>query len=290
MKMMSKVAVAVTGLVFCASAASAEMIQIKGSDTIVNLTQKLAEVYMQNNPGAKISVTGGGSGTGIAAVINKKCHIGNSSRSISAKEIELASAAGVTPSRVVIAIDGLTVIVNEKNPLKKLTVEQIGAIFRGKITNWSEVGGANMPITLYGRQSNSGTYGFFREMVLKGEYSPKMRSMNGNAQIVESVKADPTGIGYVGVGYVREANGLTVLDVAFKDGMPYASPLDESAVDSGDYPIARPLYQYVGGTVSGAVKDFMQFETSPEGQKIVEAEGFFKITGEYRELNARVGL
>ncbi|MBF0122492.1 MAG: PstS family phosphate ABC transporter substrate-binding protein [Candidatus Omnitrophica bacterium] len=290
MKMMSKIALAVTGLVFCASAVSAEMIQIKGSDTIVNLVQKLAEVYMQQNPEAKISVTGGGSGTGIAGMINKKCDIGNASRAISAKEIELASAAGLNPSRVVIAIDGLSVIVNDGNAVTKLTVEQIGAIFRGKITNWSEVGGSNMPITLYGRQSNSGTYGFFREMVLKGEYSPKMRSMNGNAQIVESVKADPTGIGYVGVGYVRDAAGLTVLEVAFKDGMPYASPLDEKAVESGDYPIARPLYQYVGGTVSGAVKEFMQFETSPEGQKIVQTEGFFPITDEYRNLNARVGL
>jgi len=288
--MLSKVGIAVLGAVLAATAVSAEMIQVKGSDTIVNLVQKLAEVYMQKYPGVKIAVTGGGSGTGIAGIINKKCDIGNASRSISAKEIELAAAAGIDPSRVVIAIDGLSVIVNANNPVRQLTVEQIGAIFKGKVTNWSEVGGPNMPITLYGRQSNSGTYGFFREMVLKAEYSPKMRSMNGNAQIVEAVKADPTGIGYVGVGYVRGASGLTVLGVALKEGMPYASPLDQAAVDSGAYPIARPLYQYVGGAVEGAVLDFMKFETSAEGQGIVEKEGFFPITEEYRGLNSRVGI
>ncbi len=290
MKMFSKVAAVAAGLALMTSVASAEMIQIKGSDTIVNLVQKLAEVYMQQNPGVKIAVTGGGSGTGIAAMINKKCDIGNASRAISAKEIELASAAGVNPSRVVIAIDGLSVIVNPQNGVTKLTRDQVGAIYKGKIANWSEVGGPDMPITLYGRQSNSGTYGFFREVVLQGEYSPKMRSMNGTAQIVEAVKADPSGIGYVGVGYVKNGTGFTILDIAFNEKSEYVSPLDEAAVDAGTYPIARPLYQYVGGSVSGEVKKFLQFETSEEGQKIVEEEGFFKITDEYRGLNARVGI
>ena len=290
MRMFSRVGVTVLGLAMMAATASADMIQVKGSDTIVNLVQRLAEVYMQKNPAVKISVTGGGSGTGIAAMINRKCDIADASRAISAKEIEMASAAGINPSRVVIAIDGLSVVVNSGNMVSKLTVDQIGGIFKGKIVNWSEVGGSDMPITLYGRQSNSGTYGFFREMVLKGEYSPQMRSMNGNAQIIEAVKADPSGIGYVGVGYARSASGLTVLDVAANASGAYVSPLDESAVDSGAYPIARPLYQYVGGVVEGDVKDFLTFETSPEGQRIVAEEGFFKITDEYRSLNSRVGL
>jgi phosphate transport system substrate-binding protein len=284
------VGVAVAGLGFLATTASAEMIQIKGSDTIINLVQKLAEVYMQQNPGAKISVTGGGSGTGIAAIINKKCHIADASRAISAKEMESAAAAGVSPTRIVIAIDGLSVIVNENNPVSQLTSGQIGKIFKGEISNWSEVGGSNMPINLYGRQSNSGTYGFFRDSVLKGEYSPKMNSMNGNSQIVEAVKADPSGIGYVGVGYVKNADGITVVEVASGANGIYKTPLDKASVEDGSYPISRPLYQYVSGTPSGDVKKFIQFELSEQGQRIVEEEGFYMIADEYREQNAKNGL
>jgi phosphate transport system substrate-binding protein len=290
MKMLSKLGVAVVGLAVMAGAASAEMIQIKGSDTIINLTQKLAEIYMQQNPGAKISVTGGGSGTGIAALINKKCNIANSSRAINAKEMESATSIGVSPTRIVVAIDGLSVVVNGGNSATRLTVTQIGKIYRGEITNWSEVGGSNMPINLYGRQSNSGTYGFFREMVLKGEYSPKMNSMNGNSQIVEAVKADPSGIGYVGVGYVKNATGVNIVDVAFSADADYKSPLDKQAVEAGTYPIARPLYQYVNGTPSGETKEFLQFELSAEGQRIVEEEGFYTIAEEYRTQNAKSGL
>ncbi len=290
MKMLAKLGVAVVGLALMAGAASAEMIQIKGSDTIINLTQKLAEIYMQQNPGVKISVTGGGSGTGIAALINKKCHIANSSRAINAKEMESAAATGVSPTRIVIAIDGLSVVVNSGNIATRLTVEQIGKIYRGEIKNWSEVGGSNMPINLYGRQSNSGTYGFFREMVLKGEYSPKMNSMNGSSQIVEAVKADPSGIGYVGVGYIKNPDGINVVDVAFNANADYKSPLDKQAVEAGTYPIARPLYQYVNGTPSGEAKKFLQFELSSEGQRIVEEEGFYMIAEEYVAQNAKSGL
>jgi phosphate transport system substrate-binding protein len=290
MNIIRTLGVAVTGLVFLATAASAEMIQVKGSDTIINLVQKLAEVYMQQNPGSKISVTGGGSGTGIAAIINKKCHIADASRAISAKEMESAVAAGVSPTRIVIAIDGLSVVVNKNNPVSQLTSGQIGKIFKGEISNWSEVGGSNMPINLYGRQSNSGTYGFFRDSVLKGEYSPKMNSMNGNSQIVEAVKADPSGIGYVGVGYVKNADGITVVEVASGANGVYKTPLDKASVEDGSYPIARPLYQYVSGTPSGEVKKFIQFELSEQGQKIVEEEGFYMIANEYKEQNAKNGL
>jgi phosphate transport system substrate-binding protein len=291
MKVMSKVGMAVIGLALFAGVASAEMIQIKGSDTIINLVQKLAEIYMQENAGVKISVTGGGSGTGLAALVNKKCAIANASRAISAKEVESAVSTGVSPSRIVIAIDGLSVVVNGQNPVSKLSVGQIGKIFRGEIKNWSDVGGRNMPINLYGRQSNSGTYGFFRDMVLKGEYASSMNTMNGNSQIAEAVKADPSGIGYIGVGYVRSASGMTVVDVAMKEGGAYISPLDKAAVESGAYPIARPLYQYVDGTPSGAVKAFLAFELSEQGQRVVEEEGFYPVTAEeYKAANAKFGL
>lgn len=270
--------------------ASAAMLQVKGSDTSINLVQKQAEVYMQKEPSVKIAVTGGGSGTGIAALINGKCDIANSSRTINGKEIESALGNNVSPSRIVIAIDGLSVVVNAANPVARLTMDQIGGIYRGEIRNWSEVGGANMPIALYGRQSNSGTYGFFRELILKGEYSQAMKSMNGSSQVAEAVKADPSGIGYVGVGYARSASGITVVTVAANAHSAYESPLDEAAVDSGKYPIARPLYQYVNGTPKGAAKDFIAFELSDAGQKIVAEEGFFRITSEYKAGNAKAGF
>ena len=290
MKMLSKVGIAVAGLAMLAGTASAEMIQVKGSDTIINLVQKEAETYMQKNPAVKISVTGGGSGTGIAALLNKQCSIADASRTINAKEMDTANTNGVTPSRIVIAFDALSIVVNSGNSVKELTKEQVGAIYRGDIKNWSEVGGANMPINLYGRQSNSGTYSFLQEMVLKGNYSSKMNSMNGNSQIVEAVKADPSGIGYIGVGYAIEATGVTILDIKMKDGQPAISPVDKAAVMSGKYPIARPLYQYVSGNPSGAIKEFIQFELSKEGQAIVEKEGFYEIPGEYKEANAKFGL
>lgn len=290
MKNLSGLAMAAVVLAMSVTPASAEMVQIKGSDTIINLVQKQAEVYMQQNPGVKISVTGGGSGTGIAAMINKQCAIANASRAINAKELELAATNGVQPSRIVVAFDALSIVVNSGNPVKVLTKDQVGAIYRGDIRNWSEVGGDNMPINLYGRQSNSGTYGFLQEMVLKGNYSSKMNSMNGNSQIVEAVKADPSGIGYIGVGYARQASGVSILDINMSNGQPAISPVDKPAVMSGKYPIARPLYQYVSGNPSGVVKEFLQFELGPEGQRIVEEEGFYEIPDEYRDANARFGL
>lgn len=267
-----------------------EMLQIKGSDTLINLVQKLAEEYMAENPGAYIAVTGGGSGTGIAALINKKCDIANASRLMKSKEIAQASEGGVDVKRVVIAMDGLSVITNPGNPIDKLTLGEIGRIFRGEVTNWKEVGGNDVPITLYGRQSNSGTFVFFRDAVLKGDYSQKMNRMNGNAQIVEGIKQDVSGIGYVGVGYVKDAAGLTILKVAAKAGGTYASPLNSEDVKSGKYPISRPLNQYINGSPEGAVKAFLEYEISVTGQRIVEEEGFFPIPGEYEEFNTKAGL
>ena len=278
------------GLIWNSNAQAEDMLQIKGSDTLINLVQKLAEEYMTENPGAYIAVTGGGSGTGIAALINSKCDIANASRLMKSKEIAQASEGGVDVKRVVIAMDGLSVITNPSNPIDKLTLDEIGKIFRGEVANWKEVGGNDVPITLYGRQSNSGTFVFFRDAVLKGDYSQKMNRMNGNAQIVEAAKQDISGIGYVGVGYVKDATGLTILKVAAKAGGTYASPLNSEDVKSGKYPISRPLNQYINGSPKGAVKAFLEYEISATGQKIVEEEGFFPIPGEYEEFNTKAGL
>ncbi len=290
--MRNLVKLAIIGLaVLVAQTASAqEMLQIKGSDTLINLVQKLSEEYMKKYPSNYVAVTGGGSGTGVAALINQKCDIANASRLMKPKEIKMAKDNGVTANRIVIAMDGLSVIVNPENPITQLTKDEIGAIFRGDVKNWSEIGGPDMPINMYGRQSNSGTFVFFQDYVLKGDYSAKMNRMNGNAQIVEAVKSDKSAIGYVGVGYVKDATGLTVVSVASKRGGEYASPLNSADVKSGKYPIARPLNQYVAGIPEGAIRKFLEFELSPEGQRIVEEEGFFPIPSEYEEFNSQVGL
>lgn len=269
--------------------AAGNTVIIKGSDTQVNVVQRLAEVFMEQYPGKKVSVTGGGSGTGVAALINGKCDIANSSRSMKDKEISQAMDRGISPKRILIGMDGLSVIVNESNPVDELTSAQIAKIYKGEITNWSQVGGPNQEITLYGRQPNSGTYVFFRDYI-KGDYSSRMKEMNGTAQIVEAVKQDPGGIGYVGVGYLKEATGVNIVNVAPREGAEYSSPLDYEKVKTGEYPISRPLNQYVNGDISGDARDFILFELSSEGQKIMEEEGFYRIPEDYKTINAKNGF
>ncbi len=274
--------------------AQKKMIQVKGSDTMVNLVQILAEEFMNKNPQTPIAVLGGGSGTGISAIINGTCQIATHSREWKQSEINQAWEKGVKPRFFVIAIDGLSIIVNGSNPIEKLTKDQVGAIYRGEIKNWKVVGGPDMPISLYGRQSNSGTYVFLQEHVLGNKnYSSDMKEMNGNAQIIESVMQDQAGIGYVGVGYVVDKDtgkvrkGLKVLNIS-KDAKSEAySPLEKANIDSGNYPIARALYEAVNGKPGGGVADFLRFEVGPDGQKIVEREGFFTIGAAHQENNEK---
>ena len=271
------------------------MIQVKGSDSEVNLVQRLAEVFMQKNPGANISVTGGGSGTGIAALINKRTDIANSSRDLSPKEEEEAKKAGVQPFRIIFATDGISVVTHPTNPISKLTLEQLGKIFKGEITNWKEVGGKDAKISLYGRQSNSGTYVFFREFVVKADYSPHMKAMNGNAQIVEGIKKDKDGIGYVAVGYVVDEKGkimpgIKILNIATDAQSEAYSPAKMENVMSKKYPITRPLNQYTNGIPSGKLSNFIKFELSKEGQEIVRKEGFFPVQKDWMEFNRKQGL
>ena len=265
-------------------------IQIRGSDTEVNLVQRLAEEFMKQHPQIGVAVTGGGSGTGIAALMNKTVDIANSSREMKAEELRQARDRGVDPVRLVFAMDGLSVIVNSSNSVESLTLGQIGRIFRGEIKNWRGVGGPDLPISLYGRQNNSGTYVFFRDFVLRGEYSERMKAMNGNAQIVETVKGDPGGIGYVGSGYTvdgkgRVVEGIKVLNVAPREGARAISPLKLENIMDGTYPITRPLNQYVDGEPEGAVKAFIRFELSRDGQAIVRGEGFYPVSPDFARAN-----
>lgn len=268
------------------------MIRVKGSDTEVNLVQSLVEEYNKKYPHVQIAVTGGGSGVGIAALIDGNIDIANSSRPMKAKEEEdLKAKQGKEAHAIRFAVDGLAVIVHQDNPLDAITLEDLGKVFRGEITGWAELGGPDKAINLYGRQSTSGTYVFFMEKVLKGDYAATMRNMGGNADIVEAVRGDVTGIGYVGIGFATEgdrtAPGLKALKIAAGAGEEALSPVVLDNIVSGKYPLTRPLYQYVIGKPSGAILEFLKFEVSEAGQKIVLEEGFYPITPADREFNQK---
>ncbi|MBU2598181.1 MAG: phosphate ABC transporter substrate-binding protein [Actinobacteria bacterium] len=274
--------------------ASDAFIQIKGSDTEVNLVQRLAEEFMKDHQ-IYIAITGGGSGTGIASLINKQTDIANSSRAMKDEEIKLAKDNGVDPVAIVFALDGLALIVHESLPVESLTLDEISQIYRGEVTNWKEVGGPDLGISMYGRQSNSGTYIYLRDNVIKGDYSPKVRSMNGTAQIVEAVRKDKAGIGYVGIGYIIDDKGNTLsgiksLEIAKDINSPFVSPLDPENVKSGLYPIVRPLYQYTDGKPKGNILNLILFELSDRGQDLVMKEGYYPVTSEYMEINESLGI
>lgn len=263
--------------------------QIKGSDTEVNMVQRLTEVYNEKKPNVQFAVTGGGSGTGIAALIDKQIDVANSSRPMKDEEISQAQANGVEPVAFIFAQDGLAVVVNESNGIESLTLDQVGAIYRGDITNWKDVGGEDREISTYGRQSSSGTYVFFMETVVKGDYTAEMKMLAGNANIVEGVVADVAGIGYIGVGYAKDGDsvvsGLKVLEIAKDASSEATSPLVMENILQGKYPLVRPLYHYTDGKPEGSLKDYLEFVFSADGQAVVEEEGFFPINAEYQAMN-----
>ena len=281
---MKKLLAAVSVLAALVTAGIAKEVMVKGSDTMLNLVQNLAEAFNNAHPDATVSVTGGGSGVGISAVVNKQTDIGDASRSIASKEISTARANGVNPVEYVIAIDGVCIITHASNTVEKLTLDQLGQLYSGKITNWNAVGGPNLKVSLYGRQPSSGTFVYVRDEAVKADYASSMRQMNGNSQIVEAVKADSGGIGYVGVGYARE-QGIKVLQLS-RNGTDYYSPFDEKAISSNTYPLARPLFQYTNGKAKGDAKAFIEFEVGPDGQKVVSDQGFYPLTQDYKDRNS----
>jgi phosphate transport system substrate-binding protein len=263
------------------------MIMVAGSDSEVNLVTRLAEEYMNANPNVAIAVTGGGSGVGISSLIDGDIDIANSSRPMKeAEEADLKAKQGQDPYAVRFAIDGVAVVLNESNPITEMTVDQIGAIYRGEITNWSEVGGENLAISLYGRQSTSGTYVFFMEKVVQADYSPEMRNLAGTSDIVEAVTNDPGGIGYAAIGYATK-DGIKAAMVAADDASEAYDPTILENVTSGDYPLTRPLYQYMIGKPEGAILDFLLYEVGEVGQQIVLEEGFYPLTGADKDFNKK---
>lgn len=254
---------------------AATTITIKGSDTLVILNQRWAEAYMSKNSGISIQVTGGGSGTGISALINGSTDICAASRTMSQKEkLSLRDRFNTTGVEIPVARDGLAIYLNEANPVKELSLQQISDIYRGKIINWKDVGGEDAKIILYSRENNSGTYVYFKEHVLKGkDFSPLAQSLPGTAAVANAIAKDKRGIGFGGAAY---AKGIKFCLVKKTDKDAAYEPTMEN-VKSGKYPISRYLYFYVRNKPSGDIKQFIDWTTGPEGQGIVNHVGYFPL-------------
>ena len=264
-----------------ASVSQEQYIENKGSDTIVNLALAWAERYQDEHPDVRISVTGGGSGTGIAALINKTVDIANASRQIKSEEIDQAKANGVDPVEHVIARDAIAVIVNPENPVNELTLKQISDIYSGKINNWSDVGGEDRPVVRLSRETNSGTHVYFLETVLrlgskedKTLFSTDTLLLPSSEGIIAEVRQNPNAIGYDGLGYVPK--DLKMIAIAKEPGGNYVLP-SIATVNDKSYPIARDLYMYTNGEPSGIVKTYLDWIHSDEAQKIVAALGFVPV-------------
>jgi phosphate transport system substrate-binding protein len=261
-----------------ASVSSATYIENKGSDTIVNLALAWAERYQGEHPEVRISVTGGGSGTGIAALINGTVDIANASRKIKEEEIADAQSNGIEPVEHIVARDAIAVIVHPANPVSQLTLEQISDIYSGKISNWSEVGGEDRPIVRLSRETNSGTHVYFLETVLrlgnsddKTLFSMDTLLLPSSEGIIAEVRQNPNAIGYDGLGYVPK--DLKMIAIAEQEGGAYVLP-SISTVNDKTYPIARDLYMYTDGEPSGIIKDYLDWILASEAQEIVAELGF----------------
>jgi phosphate transport system substrate-binding protein len=247
-------------------------ITVKGSDTMVILAQKWAELYMKNNPSATIQVTGGGSGVGITALINGTTDICNASRPMKQTEIEKLKARYNTLGvQIPCAKDGITIFLNEANKVQELTLKQLSDIYQGKIRNWKEVGGNDAEIRMYGRENSSGTYTYFHDEVVKADYAANVQSLPGTAAVVNAVKKDVNGIGYGGAAY---AVGVKHAKVKKDANSPAILPTTET-IGKGDYPITRFLYMYMRNKPTGETKKYIDWILGPEGQRIVTEVGYF---------------
>ena len=259
-------------LVFAATDIQAQ--RIKGSDTVLPIAQQTAERFMTLNPNARVTVTGGGSGVGISALLDETTDIAMASRGIKFSEKMKAKAAGEELEEIPVAYDALAVVVHPSNPVKQLTRRQLEDIFRGKITNWKQVGGDDRKIVVYSRETSSGTYEFFKESVLKNKnYMSSSLSMPATGAIIQSVSQTKGAIGYVGLAYLSPR--VKSLSVSY-DGKHFAPPTMESATDKS-YPIVRPLYYYYNTENAGQVNPLISFILSPAGQEIIKKSGYIPV-------------
>jgi phosphate transport system substrate-binding protein len=256
-------------------AQAARGITLKGSDTMVILAQRWAETYMQGHAGRVIQVTGGGSGTGIAALIHGTTDIGMASRPMKeAERLKLRERYQTRGVEIPVAKDGLSVYVHESNPVREITVAQLREVYAGRLGNWRDLGGPDAPITLYGRENNSGTYVYFKDVVLKGrDFAARTQTLPGTAAVVNAVARDRNGIGYGGAAYAR---GVRDLALAFAPGRPAVAPSAATVAD-GSYPLTRHLYFYVRNRPAGEVKQFTDWVVSAEGQALATKVGYFPL-------------
>ncbi|NLV73192.1 MAG: PstS family phosphate ABC transporter substrate-binding protein [Chloroflexi bacterium] len=255
----------------------------KGSDTLVNLALAWAEAYMALHPEVTISVTGGGSGTGLTAMLNGTIDLANASRSIKQEELDQAAKLGIEPIEYVVALDAIAIVVNLENPVDRITLPQLSAIYTGQITNWSQLGGDNLPIVLLSRESNSGTYVYFLENVIRlGDsdskllFAPDTLLMPSSEGISVEVRQNPNAIGYDGLGYVTPDQ--KVLAVAIDENSPYVKPSVET-VNDGSYPISRELYMYTPGEPSGELAAYLEWIRT-DGQELIPKLGFVPLIDE----------
>ena len=271
---MKRFALALAAAFALAPALAQAAVTVKGSDTMVILSQRWAENYMKKNAGMKVQVTGGGSGTGIAALINGTTDAANSSREMKGEEkAKIKDKYSVDAVEIVVARDGVGLYAHESNGVSQLTMEQVKKIFMGDVTNWKDVGGADAPIVLYSRENSSGTYVFFKEHVLKnGDFAAAAQTLPGTAAVVNAISKEKNGIGYGGAAY---AKGVKEIKVVGKDGQA-VGPNAES-VKSGKYPLSRDLFMYTRGKPSGEAQAFIDFCLSDEGQAIVTQVGYYPV-------------
>ncbi len=250
-------------------------VTVKGSDTMVILGQRWAEQYMKANPGIAIQVTGGGSGTGIAALINGTTEICEASRPMKDKEKDdLHAKRGAAAVEIKVALDALAVYVNDKSPLKQISIPALRKVYLGETTDWKDLGGAKHAIVLYGRENNSGTYGYFKEHVLENkDFVASTQTLAGTSAVVNAVKGDPFGIGYGGIAYLE---GIRALPVSKEEGGAPITPSLETA-QNGTYPISRFLYFYTAGPATGTAKKFIDWVVGPEGQKVIGDVGYYPL-------------
>lgn len=267
---------ALAALVATVAAAQQNNITLKGSDTMVILGQRWAEVYMAGHRGVTVQVTGGGSGTGIASLINGTTHIAQSSRAMKqAEKDQVKARRGAEVFELPVAVDGLAVYVHESNPVNELTVDQIRSIFIGAVTNWKQVGGNDERIILYSRENNSGTYVYFKEHVLReADFHPRTQTLPGTAAVINAVAKDRRGIGYGGIAYGKSIKHLRVKADA---NSPAVEPSLENVL-AAKYPISRHLYWYFAGPPSGQVRTFTEWILSDDGQKVVTNVGYYPLS------------
>jgi phosphate transport system substrate-binding protein len=266
--------IVIAGLTFTSALSFGQ--KIKGSDTVLPLAQKEAESYMKLNPKERINITGGGSGVGLSALVDGTTDIAMASRKIKMSEKLKLQEAGKAIKEIIIAYDALAVVVNPSNKIAQLTREQLESIYTGKIKNWKEVGGEDLQMVVYSRETSSGTYEFFKEHVMSNKnYAASVLSMPATGAIIQSVTQTKGAIGYVGLAYIQKE--VKPIKVSYDKGKTYIVPSMESAIDK-KYPVVRPLYYYYITTVEKSVKPFIDYTLSAAGQKIVEQIGYVPLT------------